>query len=78
MRALLLGNDRTLVAFAAANRRVAVEADDQFVPQSLGFAEQRDMSDMQNVKKTIGKNDGLFWPGRREERGQFLACQNFP
>ncbi len=78
MRALAFGDDRTLVALVAANRSVAVEADDQFVPQSFGLSEQRDMSDMQNVKKTIGKNDGLFWPGRREERGQFLACQNFP
>lgn len=51
------GLHRPALALQAANRRIAVQADDQSVAGRAGLGQQRNMSGVQQIEATVGVAD---------------------
>jgi len=77
MRALPFGDDRRLSPLLRRIEASLLRPTISLSPELWTF-EQRDVSDMRMSKKPLVKTMVCFGRGRREECGQFLACENFP
>ncbi len=80
LRSLLLGENRPVWAFQAPNRTVAVDSNNQDIPERPGFFQITNVTDMEEVETTIGE-DYLF-PLRlhfSNDLGKLFSCPDlFP
>lgn len=57
--ALVLGHERTVIAFDSANGGIGVDGDDESASERFGSVQVADVSDVQQIEASIGENDLL-------------------